>query len=115
MKKRRVNMVLGAFFALLMAVSTVTTLSLAKANNRPEVVLAEDASDSETPVSSEGSQASSGLQASMQGSIESIKEQGEEIVNKVDKTGILKIILNTLRDALRDLRQHIRRWFKLDK
>ena len=114
MKKRRVNMVLGAFFALLMAVSTATTLSLANANNRPEVVLAEDKADPETPTSNESS-ATSGLQASMQGSIESIKEEGKEIVNKVDKTGILKIILKTLRDALRDLRQHIRRWFKLDK
>ena len=111
MKKRKINMVIGAFFALAMTVSTATTLSLAKANNHPEVVLAEDVKDSETPISS----ATSDAAASMNGAIESIKEQGKEIVNKVDKTGILKVILKTLRDALRDLRDHIRRWFKLNK
>ena len=128
MKKRKINSLIGAFFALGLAVSVGTTLSLAKANKNPEIVLAEDdpetpisnTEDPETPTSNEGEQNNENSEAEVaadgeteltpaESSSESTSSSG------IDSADIIKIILKTFRDALRDLKEHIKRWLNFFK
>ena len=117
MKKRKINAVIGAFFALAMAISVGTTLSMARVNKHPEIVLAEE--DPETPVSSEddtpqataeGGSATNESQESASSSQSSSSSSSSSTLKSV-----IKLFLKIFRDALRDLRDHVKRWLSFFK
>ena len=119
MKNKKLKALLGAFFALAMAISVGTSLSFAKAHKPAEIVLAEgeeeQSSDDETAANDEQeapTQEETPAQESEQSSDESQKEAGED-VPPVTAEGIFKVLAKTLRDALKDLINHIKRWFNL--
>ena len=134
MKKRKLNCLVGIFFALALTMSAATALSLAKANKNPEIVLAEDEEkDPETPVNNEeekpavddANPASSEEPASSSESSESsasaseilgnVIQEGKEAISSISKESIFRTIKNIFRDAIRDLIDHFKRWFKFPK
>ena len=134
MKKRKINCLVGVFFALALTMSAVTALSLAKASKHPEIVLAEDEEkDPETPVDNQeekpavddGNPASSEEPASSSESSESsanpsemignVLQQGKEAISSISKESVFRTIKNIFRDAIRDLIEHFKRWFKIPK
>ena len=53
MKTRKIKGLIASLFALAMAVSVATTMAVTRQQKLPEIVLAEDVEDPETPVSNE--------------------------------------------------------------
>ena len=128
MKKRKINSLIGAFFALALAISVGTTLSLRKANKNPEIVLAEDdpetptsnTEDPETPTSNEEEQNNENTETEVAADGETevtpVESSSESTSSSgIDSADIIKIILKTFRDALRDLKEHIKRWLNFFK
>lgn len=124
MKKRKINHIIGAFFALMLAVSVGTTLTFAKASQQPQIVLAEgeeeseeEASAPETPVSSEDdsaepteAQPSESGAATESGSESSSGEQSSQ-ASSISGKSVLQIIFQILKDAIKDLIRHLDQWF----
>lgn len=120
MKNKRIKCLIGAFLALGMTLSLGASLSLRKASNRPEIVLAEDAGEQETPAASTeepkeeqpaaaqqeskpAQQTSSQSSSSSSLSASSLKQKGKKAI---------KIILQTLKDAVKDFINKVRRHIK---
>ena len=121
MKNRRIKGLLASLFALAMAVSVGTSLSFAKAQKHPEIVLAEGEEDPETPVSSEDDEepasseetpASSEEAAPAEESSESASEEQQAAsLPKISGKDILKLIFQAFKDAIKDLIRHLDKWF----
>lgn len=114
MKNRKIKGLIAALFALAMAVSVGTTLSCVKVQKHPEIVLAED--EAETPTTDEAETPSESEETAPKAdSSESSKESGgsSSISSSITPKKVIKLILRVLKDALKDLRDHIKRWFYL--
>lgn len=121
MKKKGIKSLITVFFALALAVSVGTSLSFAKAQKHPEIVLAEGEEDPETPVSSEDDEepasseetpASSDDAAPIEESSESASEEQQAApLPKISVKDILKLIFQAFKDAIKDLIRHLDKWF----
>ncbi len=105
MKNRKLTGLLGAFLALSMALSVGTALSFAKPHQPAEIVLAEGeeeptSSSEETPAANDES-STPAQQESAQESSSSSSSSSSSVLSKAKKA--LKIILKTLKDAIKDL------------
>lgn len=118
MKKRKINTLLGAIFALAMAVSAGTTLSFAKSNKHPEIVLAEEETNPETPVTDEEEAPSTDNDEAVPTKEESESSSEETATGQapsISEDDILSIIVNTFKDAIKDLINHFKRWLSFFK
>ena len=113
MKNRKIKALLISLFALTLTFSTSLTLSKARGNNRPEIVLAEGEEDPETPTSSEEPAASEEPATATPSESEGSEEKAEES-SETQNLSIADIIINIFKDALKDLIEHFKRWFHLE-
>ncbi len=115
MKNKKLKGLIAALFALAMAVSVGTTLSVARVQKHPEIVLAEEA-DPETPDSSEGEEPAEGEETPATDGSEA-KEESEESaqVTPISSSEIVKLIIESFKDAIKDLIDHFKRWFNFFK
>lgn len=115
MKNRKLRSLLGAFLALGMALSVGTALSFAKPHQPAEIVLAEGeeeptSSSEETPAAKEESAAPAQQESAKQSSSSS-SSTSSSILSKGKKA--LKLILKTLKDALKDFINKLRQKAKI--
>ena len=111
MKTRKIKGLIASLFTLAMAVSVATTMAVTRQQKLPEIVLAEDVEDPETPVSNED-------EAPAQPADDSIASEGQESASEESKAetpsfnsrDIFKIIIQIFKDALKDLMAHFEKW-----
>ena len=116
MKNKKFKGLIAALFALAMAVSVGTTLSVARVQKHPEIVLAEEA-DPETPDSSEGEEPAEGEETPATDGSEA-KEESEESaqqVTPISSSEIVKLLIQSFKDAIKDLINHFKRWLHFFK
>ena len=127
MKKNKLKGLFTIFFALAMVVSVGITLPLLKANNEPQIVLAEgeeksdeseetpkeDSENEEEASSSDDSiePASEGLESSEQSSSEESSQESSAARPSISFKDIMKLIFQAFKDAIKDLIHHIDKWF----
>ena len=118
MKNKKLKGLIAALFALAMAVSVGTTLSVARVQKHPEIVLAEEA-DPETPDSSEGQDetpAEAGDTTPTEGSESADnEEESQKEVAPISSTEIVKLLIQSFKDAIKDLINHFKRWLNFFK
>ena len=118
MKKKLLKRLSALVFALAMVFSTGVAISVAKAENRPEIVLAEDEetpkTDTEEPKDDETTPEEDSSQETPAEPSESSSEEAKpQNTPSVEAKDIFKMIAKAFRDALKDLLAHFKKWFKL--
>ena len=118
MKTKAAKSLLASICALALAVSTGTTLSVAKVNKSPEIVLAQSEetpdTDEENSFLDENATPSQNENSNEAQESESESETTEkEQLPAIEPKEIVKLILKGFKDAIKDLLEHFKRWLKL--
>ena len=116
MKNKKLKGLIAVLFALAMAVSVGTTLSVARVQKHPEIVLAEEA-DPETPDSSEEEAPKEDEEATptTDGAESATEEETKKEVSPISSDEIVKLIIEAFKDAIKDLIAHFKKWFSFFK
>ena len=120
MKNRKIKALFGMFFALALALSSGALLASAKTNKPAEIVLAEEEPDEneepvsseETPTTDEGEASGTEAPAEPREEAESATED-DMIRFEVTPKDVFTIIGEAFKDAIKDLIEHFKRWFKI--
>jgi len=119
MKNKKFKSLIALIFAFSLALGGATLFAEAKAKEPAQIVLAEDENegdDEETPTTSEEETPSESEETPSTTPSEPAQESSQEAKSQpapVDAVSILKIFAKAFRDAIKDLIEHFKRWFKL--